>query len=212
MRILVVDDHALFRDGITSLLEASGFEIIGQAENGSQAIEAAMTLKPDLVLMDVSMPGMSGLDALYEIKNRMPEMQVVMLTVSDDDTDLMKAIQRGANGYLLKTLDSKAFLASLEALKRGEIAINSHVIARLIERISLSSPTPPTRHKLSEKELRLLNLIAKGLQNREIAAQMEISENTVKYHIKAILQKLGVKNRAEAVSYALQHKIITLGK
>jgi DNA-binding NarL/FixJ family response regulator len=207
MRILVVDDHALFRDGIVSLLIASGFEIIGQAENGAQAVAAALALRPDLVLMDVSMPEMSGLEALREIKRQAPEIQVVMLTISDDDNDLLAAIQAGARGYLLKNLNSKAFFEGLEALKRGEVAMAGKTMARLFEKLAEVKTSAPATY-LTERETELLKLVAAGLPNREIAQRLFISENTVKYHLKSVLQKLGVKNRAEAVSSAIQKGII----
>lgn len=207
MRILVADDHALFRDGIVSLLIASGFEIVGQAENGLQAVEAALSLRPDLVLMDVSMPEMSGLKALREIKRLAPEIQVVMLTISDDDNDLLTAIQTGARGYLLKNLNSKAFFEGLEALKRGEVAMDGKTMAKLFKKISEPKAPAPSTH-LTERETELLKLVAAGLPNREIAHQLFISENTVKYHLKSIIQKLGVRNRAEAVSSGIQKGII----
>jgi DNA-binding NarL/FixJ family response regulator len=208
MRVLVVDDHALFRDGIVSLLEASGFVVVGQAENGIKAIEAVQAIHPDLVLMDVSMPGMTGLEALSQIKQIAPEIQVVMLTISEDDSDLLKAVQMGARGYLLKSLNSKGFLASLESIRRGEVAISAHSMTQLFKTLSSNMPEPAdARGNLTERELELLKLVAEGLQNREIANKLFISENTVKYHLKSILQKLGVKNRAEAVASALSGKM-----
>ncbi len=153
------------------------------------------------------MPEMSGLRALREIKRQAPEIQVVMLTISDDDNDLLAAIQAGARGYLLKNLNSKAFFEGLEALKRGEVAMAGKTMARLFEKLAEVKTSVPATY-LTERETELLKLVAAGLPNREIAQQLFISENTVKYHLKSVLQKLGVKNRAEAVSCAIQKGII----
>src|SRR3990172_2776246 len=133
MRVLVADDHSLFRDGIVSLLEAAGFSVVGQVGDGRAAVEAARHLRPDLVLMDIAMPEMTGLDALRLIKSEMPEVQVVILTVSDEDRNLFEAIRLGARGFLLKSLNAKEFLDALEGLKRGEAAITRQTAARLMD-------------------------------------------------------------------------------
>lgn len=211
MRVFVVDDHALFRDGIISLLDASGFTVVGQAENGFNAISGIASTLPDLVLMDISMPGMSGLDALIQIKKQNPQVQVVMLTISTDDNDLVKAVQSGASGYLLKSLNSKEFLANLQALKRGEVVASRQTMTQLFKALSANATEAPTTNpqQLTPRELELLRLVAAGSPNREIAKLLFISENTVKYHLKSILHKLGVKNRAEAVALAISTNLFT---
>jgi len=205
MRVLVADDHSLFRDGIVSLLEAAGFEVVGQVGDGRAAVEAAQRLRPDLVLMDITMPQMSGLEALRRIKAELPEVQVVMLTVSDDDADLIEAVKSGARGYLLKNLTADEFLDMLGGLERGEAAMTRQTTARLLQGLAdLSQPRAEPMEGLTQREIELLRLVAEGLSNKAIAQALSISENTVKYHLKNILQKLGVQNRAEAVAHALR--------
>ncbi len=205
MRVLVADDHSLFRDGIVSLLEAAGFEVIGQVGDGRAAVEAVQRLRPDLVLMDITMPQMSGLEALRLIKAELPEVQVVMLTVSDDDTDLLNAVKAGARGYLLKNLTADEFLDMLGGLERGEAAMTRQTTARLLQGLAdLSQPRAEPMEGLTQREIELLRLVAEGLSNKAIAQALSISENTVKYHLKNILQKLGVQNRAEAVAHAIR--------
>lgn len=204
MRVLVADDHSLFRDGIISLLEAAGFEIIGQAGDGQAAVEAVMRLLPDLVLLDIAMPKMSGLEALRLIKAKLPETKVVMLTVSDDDADLFEAIESGALGYLLKDLTADEFLELLDGLQRDEAAMTRRMTTRLMKRFAaLSHQQAEQVERLTQREVELLRLVARGMPNKAIAQTLSISENTVKYHIRNILQKLGVQNRTEAVTYAI---------
>ena len=213
MRILVADDHSLFRDGLTSLLTAAGHEIVGEAEDGHRAVQKALNLRPDLVLMDIHMPGLNGLEALKQIRNQDPSIKIVMLTVSDKNEDLMDAIEAGANGYLLKILDSHTFIAKLKGLETGQAAITGEMVTQLMGHLSQRSKQPardadrPTP-SLTERELDLLPLIAKGLSNREIAEKLFISENTVKYHIKNLLQKLSLKNRTEAATFAIQQGLV----
>ena len=205
MRILVTDDHSLFRDGIVSLLEAAGFDVVGQVGNGRAAVEMALRLRPDLVLMDITMPQMSGLEALRLIKAELPETQVVMLTVSDDDADLFEAVKAGAQGYLLKNLNASEFLEMLEGLERGEAAITRKSTARLIEGFAdLSRPRAEPLDSLTQREIEILRLVTEGLSNQAIAQALSVSVNTVKYHMKNILQKLGVQNRTEAATDAIR--------
>jgi DNA-binding NarL/FixJ family response regulator len=207
MRILVVDDHSLFRDGIISLLESGGHTVIGQARTGNEAVEQALALLPDLVLMDIHMPGMSGLEALKNIKAGHPEIKVVILTVSEEDSDLLDAIRSGANGYLLKHIDSGEFFKLLDNLERGEAAILPSIATRLFKYVSQAGGKDE-KSPLSEREVEVLKLLATGKSNRDIAHDLSISENTIKFHMKNILQKLSVANRIEAVTYAIQHGII----
>ncbi|MEW5939482.1 MAG: response regulator transcription factor [Chloroflexota bacterium] len=207
MRVLVVDDHSLFRDGIVSLLEAGGYEVVGQGSNGLEAIDQALQLEPDLVLLDIHMPVMTGLTALKQIKAKRPNMNVVMLTVSEEDKDIIEAIRAGANGYLLKQINSTEFFQLLERLQRGEAAISPPVATRLFKHLGPSEAKG--RHvALSDREIEVLRLVADGKPNREIALALSVSDNTVKFHLKNILQKLNVANRAEAVMAATQMGIL----
>lgn len=209
MRILLVDDHALFRDGVASLLAAWGHEVVGQAADGGQAIELVDKLGPDVVLMDVRMPKVSGLEATAEIKSRHPEVAIVMLTVSEDESDLFRAIKAGAQGYLLKNLEAPQLRSMLEGVARGEPAISPGTAARIIDEF-LRSPggTPPAAQRLTERELEVLQLVTAGLRNREIAAELGISENTAKFHLKNIVEKLHAQNRAELAARAVREGLV----
>ena len=205
MRVLVADDHSLFRDGIISLLEAAGFEVVGQVGDGQAAVEAALRLRPDLVLLDITMPQLSGLEALRLIKRELPETQVVMLTVSDDDADLFEALESGALGYLLKNLSADQFFEMLDGLQRGEAAMTRQTTTRLMKGLAdLPRQRAEPAQSLTQREIELLRLVAEGMSNKAIAQTLSISENTVKYHVKNILRKLGVQNRTEAVTQAIR--------
>ena len=203
MRIYIVDDHSLFRDGLISLLEADGHQVVGQAGDGLTAIEAVPSLQPDLILMDINMPSMNGIEALRQIKASRPETRVIMLTVSEDEDNLVDAIRSGADGYLLKHLNAREFLEMVNGLERGEAAITRQMTMRLLKHMTSSEPSGE-HVLLSEREIEILKLVASGKSNQSIADQLLISENTVKYHLKNILQKLGVSNRTEAVTIAMQ--------
>ena len=209
-RVIVADDHSLFRDGITSLLEAAGYEVIKQVGDGDKALEAVREMLPDLVLLDVNMPVKNGLETLVEIKKEFPNLLVVMLTVSDDDQDLFEAIQAGANGYLLKDLTSDEFLSLLQGLERGEAALNRKMVTRVMDGFQkLASQSSESPEGLTLRELEVLYHMVDGLANKKIAENLFISENTVKYHIRNILQKLGVQNRTEAVGLAIRKGLLT---
>jgi DNA-binding NarL/FixJ family response regulator len=202
MRILVADDHSLFRDGLVSLLEAAGFEVVAQVGEGASAVEAALRLRPEAVLLDITMPGVNGLEALRQIRAQWPEAQVVMLTASDDEADLFEAVEAGARGYLLKSLNADEFVDMLTGLARGEAAMTRHTTARLLS--GFAHLSHPTLDALTDRESELLRLMVQGLPNKEIAQALSLSENTVKYHVKHILHKLGVQNRTEAAVQALR--------
>ena len=212
MRILVADDHSLFRDGVVSLLEAAGHEVVGQVGDGEAAVEAAQRLRPDVVLMDITMPRMTGLEALKRIKAEVPEMRVVMLSVSDEDADLFDAMRSGAQGFIHKSLNADEFIDMLEGLKRGEAVITRKTAARLIEGFAdLSRQQPESPEGLTQREVELLKLVAEGLSNKAIAQTLSVSENTIKYHMKNVLQKLGVQNRTEAAAYAIRAGLLKSG-
>ena len=213
MRVLVADDHSLFRDGLVSLLEAAGLEVVAQVGDGAAALEAALRLRPDVVLMDITMPGMNWLEALHRIRAEWPEAQVVMLTASDDETSLFEAVEAGARGYLLKSLNADEFVEMLHGLGRGEAAMTRQTTARLLA--GLAQPSHPPLYApdaLTRREMTLLELMVKGLSNKEIAQALNVSENTVKYHVKHILQKLGVQNRTEAAVQAVRVGLLTPGE
>jgi DNA-binding NarL/FixJ family response regulator len=211
MRVLVADDHSLFRDGLVSLLEAAGFTVVGQAGNGQAAVDQALSLQPDLILLDLHMPIMNGLEALRQIKEKQPATRVVMLTVSEDESHLVEAMKAGANGYLYKHLNSQEFLGALEGLQRGEAAItikSATVVIEKLSSLSTQDPQPKLADTLSEREVEILRLVANGHSNAEISTKILISENTVKYHLKHISQKLNARNRTEAVTAAIQAGIL----
>jgi len=208
-RVLVADDHSLFRDGITSLLEAAGYEVVGQVGDGEQAIDAVQRLEPELILLDISMPKISGLEALKKIKIDFPDIQVVMLTVSSEDDDLFYAIQSGADGYLLKDLNTDEFITLLEGLEKGEGAIDRKMTTRLMDGYKkLATEGNLVQNNLTKREVELLRLMVDGTSNKGIAEKLFISENTVKYHIRNILQKLDVQNRTEAVGLAIKKGLL----
>lgn len=208
LRFLVVDDHALFRDGMVSLLRAAGMQVVGEAQNGSEAVSEAVRLKPDIILMDIDMPVMNGIEATRQITSTMPEMRVVMLTVSQEEHKLVDALRAGAKGYLLKSLSSDEFIQLLNGLEKGEPPIPGSVTARLMNYVAQqSAPNESPNQNLTERELELLGHLGLGLPNKVIADRLGVSENTVKYHIKNILQKLNFNNRAEAAAYAARHNL-----
>jgi DNA-binding NarL/FixJ family response regulator len=208
MRVILADDHSLFRDGIASLLEQADYQIIAQVDNGRDAIEATRKLKPDLLLLDLLIGEVSGLEALQTIKAELPKTFVVILTVSDADQDLFAAIRAGADGYILKEVKADEFLDLLGGLARGEVAINRKTATRLVSGYQTLTKQKETQGKLSSRELETLELLGRGFSNRVIAERMFISENTVKYHIRNIMQKLNVQNRTEAVALALHEGLI----
>ncbi len=191
MRILLADDHALFRDGLASLLGAWGHDVVGQASTGAEAAALADRTQPDLVLMDVRMPGGSGIEATARIKATCPSTAIVMVTVSEDEDDLFAAIKAGAQGYLLKNLEAAQLRSMIDAVGRGEAAISPATAARIIEEFVRRERLPDTPvadpDRLTERELEVLALVTQGLRNKEIAAELGISENTAKYHLRNIL-------------------------
>jgi DNA-binding NarL/FixJ family response regulator len=211
VRTLLVDDHALFRDGVASLLLAWGHEVVGQASDGNQAIELVDETSPDVVLMDVRMPNVSGIEATAEIKARHPEVAIVMLTVSEDEADLFRAIKAGAQGYLLKNLETPQLRSMLEGVARGEPAISPGTAARIIDDFlqTRNAAVPSPTQKLTGREVQVLELVTDGQRNREIAVELGISENTVKFHLKNIVEKLHAQNRAELAARAVREGLVS---
>lgn len=215
MRILIADDHALFRDGLRSLLTAQGHEVVGEAKNGREALLLARDRKPDLVLMDLSMPELNGLEATKLISAEVPEVKVVMLTASEDDASLFDAIKAGAQGYLLKNLEAEDFSAILERASNGEPAFTPALARKLLLEFArpAAATEPPTTASteavLTAREREVLELMVDGItSNRRLAKRLGLTENTVKFHVRNILDKLRLHNRAEVVAYALKKKML----
>jgi DNA-binding NarL/FixJ family response regulator len=214
MRVLIADDHPLFRDGLRSLLEARGIDVVGEAKNGREAVEQSKRLRPDVVLMDLNMPGLGGLDATRLISAEQTNVKVVVLTASEDDANLFEAIKSGAQGYLFKNLDSNEFFRLLEGVARGEPALTPGLARKLLGEFARpAAPAQPAAtneaQSLTEREREVLNLLVQGVtSNRELAERLVVTENTVKYHLRNILDKLHVQNRAQVVAYAVRHGIV----
>ena len=208
MRVVIADDSSLFRDGIASLLETAGHEMVEQTRDGVGAVEAVLRLRPDLVLMDAALPEMDGVTATAKIKAEAPDTKVVILTGVDDDETLYAAIRAGADGYLSKDLKATEFFEMLSGLSRGDAAITRRTAARLMDGFQKVSRMKNRQDRLTRQETRVLTLMGKGSSNKVIAEALFISENTVKYHVRNILNKLGVKNRTEAVVQALRENLI----
>jgi len=212
MRILIADDHTLFRESLRSLLTSRGFEIVGEAREGSEAVELARRLQPDVVLMDLAMPGLDGLAATRLISAELPQVKVVVLTASDQDAQLFEAIKSGAQGYLLKNLESRDLFALLEGVGRGEPALTPLLASKLLQEFA-RPPLPASESHdpdaLTDREQEVLELLVRGVtSNRKLAKHLGVSENTVKFHVRNILDKLHLHNRAQVVGFALRHGIV----
>jgi DNA-binding NarL/FixJ family response regulator len=211
MRILIADDHALFRDSLAMLLAAQQHEVVGQASNGKQAVELAARLRPDLVLMDIEMPELDGLEATRLLTAAVNPPKVVILTASDDDDKLFEAIKSGAQGYLLKNLEGDEFMRLLERVAHGEPGLTPAVARKLLKEFAHPSKTGGAvdPDALTEREKDVLDLLVQGVTtNRKLAKMLGVSENTVKFHVRNILDKLHLHNRAQAVSFALRNRIV----
>jgi DNA-binding NarL/FixJ family response regulator len=212
MKILIADDHALFRSSLSSLLTARGLEVVGEARDGHAAVELARKLKPDVVLMDLDMPGLDGLGATRLISAEMPQVKIVVLTGSDEDAKLFEAIKSGAQGYLNKDLEPQEFFTLLEGIERGEPALTPAVARKLLQEFARPAKTaPPARDPdaLTDRERDVLELLVAGVtSNRKLAKQLGLKENTVKFHVRNILDKLHLHNRAQVVGFALRHGMV----
>jgi two-component system, NarL family, nitrate/nitrite response regulator NarL len=210
MRILLVDDHILFRKGIANLLDSQPeFTIVGEASDGLEGLEKARSLKPDLILMDVTMPRCTGPEATRLITREMPDMQIVMLSVSEDDQDLFAAVRAGAMGYLLKSIKPDELFARLRGIASGEAPISRLMASKILREFAKSPVQPEPRpadwpQEITERERQVLQCVAKGMSNREIGETLKIAENTVKNHVRSILDKLHLANRAQMAAYAVQ--------
>jgi DNA-binding NarL/FixJ family response regulator len=213
LRVLIVDDHDLFRSGLRNLLEVeAGIDIIGEAAGGHEALKIVRELAPDVVVMDLNMPGMGGVEATRHITSVAPLTRVLMLTISDQDNDVIDAILAGACGYLLKDSSIQDLLAGIRAAALGESLISPTIAAKVLQRVRASSTRPEIettiRAELSDREIEVLKLIANGKDNAMIAADLHISPKTVKNHISNILMKLQIDNRIQAAVYAVRSGIV----
>jgi DNA-binding NarL/FixJ family response regulator len=217
MRVLLVDDHPLFLEGLKTLLTLRGVEVVGTAEDGREGLEKARALKPEVVLMDIKMPNMDGLTATRLIKAEVPDAKIVMLTMSEDDQDLFEAIKYGACGYMIKTEDTEKFFELLEGLVRGEAPLSPSLAGRVLEEFARKGRPGGSRLEsgeegeeiLTPRQLQVLTLVAQGLTYKEVGVRLFISERTIKYHMGEILERLHMENRREAIEFA---KRLKLGK
>ncbi|MGE5816741.1 MAG: response regulator [Deltaproteobacteria bacterium] len=216
IRLMLVDDHALFRKGLVSLLKREEeFQVVAEAEDGAEAIKKAKQLKPDLVLMDIHMPGIDGIEATRRIREMLPSTRVVILTVSEDDKDLFEGIKCGAHGYLLKKLEPEELYGMLRGVFEGEAPISRSTASKILNEFAVQArrkAAAQLEEELSAREKDVLQCLASGLTNKEIGNKLGIAENTVKNHLKNILAKLHLENRVQAATFALQKGFVSPDK
>ena len=216
LRILLVDDHVLFRKGMARLLDSQpDLEVVGEAEDGLEAVRLARRLKPNIILMDIHMPGCDGHEATRRIINEWPDAKIVMLTVAEDDQDLFSAIRNGAIGYLVKKIEPDNLFARLRGVAQGEAPISRVMANRILRefaRMGSEGVAADTSRSLTPREKQVLRLVTKGMTNKEIGAHLHIAENTVKNHLRNILEKLHLQNRAQAAAYAVREGLVDAGR
>jgi DNA-binding NarL/FixJ family response regulator len=219
IRVLIADDHALFRRGLEMVLQGeAGLELVGQASDGQEAVQLAGEVVPDVVLMDIRMPKMTGIESARQMKEVAPSAKIIILTISDEDDDLFEAIRAGASGYLLKDIPLDELADSVRAVHGGQSLINPSMAGKLLTEFATlarrDAEEEPAKHapapKLTEREMEVLRLVARGMNNRDIAKELFISENTVKNHVRNILEKLQIHSRMEAVMIAVREKLIEI--
>jgi len=210
--VLLVDDHDLFRSGLRSLLEEQGLQVVGEADNGRAALRLVSELAPDVVVMDLKMPGLTGVETTRQVSSIAPRTRVVVLTISVDDDDVMDAVMAGACGYLLKDSSIDQLIAGIRAAASGESLISPQIASKLLQRLRAQTAdamvAQTIQTELSDRELEVLRLIAIGKDNAEIARELYISPKTVKNHISNILMKLQIENRIQAAVYAVRSGIV----
>jgi DNA-binding NarL/FixJ family response regulator len=214
VRVVVVDDHELFRRGLIMLLaDDADIEVVGEADDGVSATELAIRTAPDVVLLDVRMPRRTGVEACRAIKEAVPSAKIIMLTVSDEEADLYESVKNGASGYLLKDSSVEEVAQAIRVVNEGQSLISPSMAVKLIDEFKQMSKPEKEQGpglRLTERELEVLRLVAKGMNNREVAKELFISENTVKNHVRNILEKLQLHSRMEAVMYAMREKLLDL--
>ena len=211
IRVLIADDHRLFRQGLISLMNTRDdlVEVVGEAESGTEAVRLVEQLRPEIVLLDIFMPGGSGLEAARAIRAQAPETAIVMLTSSESDEHLNEAVSIGVEGYLLKNLDGEELFGLLAGIREGEAAMTRAMAARLLKNMSTAGLADACEEALTEREMEVLRLVARGDTNSQIADQLYISVNTVKTHLKNILAKLQLENRTQVAAFALKTGLTT---
>lgn len=216
IRVLIADDQMLARQGLRALLQSTtDVEVVGEATNGREAVKKAQALRPHVVLMNVMMPEMDGIDAARVIRTHAPETQVLMLTVSADEDLLHKAVKSGAVGYVHKDISPEDLVRTIRSVHNGKSPINPQLARKMVERVRDAgqiSKTAPARklHGLTAREVEVLTLVARGLGDKEIALKLYLSESTVKTHLRSIYQRLNVRNRAQAAAFAVEHSLVDL--
>lgn len=216
LKILLVDDHALLRKGVKAMIDTRpDFKVIGEASNGCDAVELARKLQPDVIFMDINLPGLNGLKATYTIKKEFPSIAIVMLTVSDNESQLFNAIKCGASGYLLKTLEPEELFNMLDRIKQGEVAFNGEQTTKILKEFNRLSQVEQKQwgvESLSEREIEVLKRLVLGEDNKEIALALSISVSTVKSHLRTIMEKLHLKNRIETAVFAIGEGLVDYHK
>lgn len=208
IRVLLIDDHALFRSGVRLLLQRQPeIDVVAEASDALEGIKRAKELRPDLILLDLHMPGMSGLDAITLLREEVPRSHIVMLTVSEDSDDLTTALRAGAAGYLIKNIDAQLFVDALHRVMDGESVISNEMTAKLVASLRKPQAAAEIDHaeKLTPRECDILAELALGMSNKEIARNLDLAESTVKIHLQSILRKLELTNRVQAAIYAVEH-------
>ncbi|HET8769340.1 response regulator transcription factor [Phycicoccus sp. M110.8] len=215
IRVVIADDHVLYRRGLQMVVsQDDDIEIVGEAGDGKEAVDRTVELLPDVVLMDVRMPHTSGIEACQKIKSQVPSTKIIMLTMSDEESDLYEAVKAGANGYLLKDVPGEEIADGVRAVHNGDSLISPSMASKLLAEFALMSrrqgerPSAVGAPRLTERELEVLRLVARGLANKEIAHDLFISENTVKNHVRNILEKLQLHSRMEAAMYAVRENLL----
>jgi DNA-binding NarL/FixJ family response regulator len=207
-RIVIVDDHDVFRSGLVRLLEDQGMEVVGQASDGEEALEVVARVAPDVVVMDLSLPGMSGLEAIGRLSTEAPSARILVLTISADEAHVTEAIVAGACGYLLKNATIEEIVSGIHAAAAGESLISPKVATKLLDQIRSAAPGGDVQAELTERESQVLRLVAEGMDNNQIAGQLFMSPQTAKNHISNILGKLQMENRIQAAVYAVRRGIV----
>jgi NarL family two-component system response regulator LiaR len=211
IRILISDDHAIVREGLRTLISTEpGMEVVGEAVDGVEAVQQACALQPDVILLDMVMPRMDGLEAIKEIKRKCPETHILVLTSFSEDEKVFPAIKAGALGYLLKNTTPERLLNAIRDVHQGKPSMSSDIAKKLMRELQRASDLPPTEEPLTEREMDVLRLVAQGLSNQEIAERLVIGEGTVRTHVSNILTKLHLANRTQAALYALREGLTPL--
>lgn len=211
IRVLIVDDHTLFRSGVRLVLERqTDFVVVGEASNGLEGVKRAKQLKPDVMLLDLHMPGTSGLEAISLLREEAPQTEVIMLTVSEDGDDLLEALRIGARGYLLKNIETDFLLDSIRRAAKGESVISPQMAGKLADVMRQTPRNTPAAEpdRLTPREREIIGMLARGLSNKEIARTLDVAESTVKIHVQGVLRKLNLASRVQAAVYAVEHGLV----